>query len=59
VHVVLAPVVLVLESHRSNSYQTGTYIKYHVDIKGIGKSALKNIPLSTLLLAEGNIYSSV
>lgn len=34
------------------------YIKYHVDIKGTGKSALKSIPLPTLLPAEGNIYSS-
>lgn len=58
VHVLVLPVVLALESHRSNNFQTGTYIKYHVDIKGIGKSALKSIPLLTLLPAEGNIYSS-
>lgn len=52
------PVELALGSQSSNSCQTGTYFKYHVDIKGIGKSALKSIPLPTLLPAEGNIYSS-
>lgn len=56
--VLVLPVVLALESHRSNSCQTGTYVKYHVDIKEIGKSALKSIPLPALLPAEGNIYSS-
>lgn len=57
--VLVVPIVLAVESHRSNSCQTGTYVKYHVDIKRIGKSALKCIPLPTLIPAEGNIYSSV